>query len=148
MTPPAPPPTSDRRFARDVAKEVDRRRVKRKVGLWGTLLAVIAAGAMYLRCGDFGLGGLGKGGGTGEAPHPAAAPARCVLRVARSGITIDGKPRSRDEAVATCKASGGADILVTGDAREGDWTELYTALVAAGIKDINKREATAGSAVR
>jgi len=143
------PPIGDRQFTRDVAKEVDRRQVRRRVGLWGTLLAVIGAAAMYLRCGDgFGLGGGGKAGGDGDAPHTAVAPVRCSIRVARGGITVDGKPTSRDEAVAACKAATGADLLVTGDAREGDWTELYAALVAAGVKDITKHEATPGSGAR
>jgi len=140
------PPIGDRQFTRDVAKQVDRRQVRRRVGLWSMLLAAVAAAAMYLRCGDgLGLGGGGKGAGDGDAPHTAVAPVRCSIRVARGGITVDGKPKSRDEAVAACKAASGADLVVTGDAREGDWTELYAALVAAGIKDITRHEATAGS---
>jgi hypothetical protein len=137
------PPT-----ARDVAKQLDRRRLRRKATLWTMLLGLVAAGAGYLRCGHgFGIGtGDGPGNGSDSA-HAVTGPVRCAVRVARGGLTIGGKPTTRDEAVAACKAGGGgADIIVTGDAREGDWTDLYAALVAAGVTDISRREQTAGSA--
>jgi len=60
--------------------------------------------------------------------------------VAPGAITVDGKPMSRDDAVAACKATTGADVVVTGDAREGDWQELRAALEAAGVKDISLRQ--------
>lgn len=136
--------------AREVAKQLDRRRLRRKATLWTGLLGLIAAGAMYLRCGHgLGLGtGDGPGDGGGSA-HTVTGPVRCTVRVAKAGITVGGKSMTRDDAVAACKADGGgADIVVTGDAREGDWTELYAALVAAGVTDISRRELTAGSAQR
>jgi hypothetical protein len=146
MTQPAPP------TARDVAKQLDRRRVRRKATLWTGFLGLIAAGAMYLRCGHgFGLGpGSGDGDSASDgSAHTAAAPTRCTVRVAKAGITVGGKSMTRDEAAAACKAAGGgADLVVTGDAREGDWTELYAALVAAGVTDISRRELTTGSATQ
>lgn len=131
-------PPTDRRFARDVARELDRRRTRRKVGFWGVLAGLIALAASYLTCGEgFGLGGKGPGLGDGEPliSHDPM-PRRCTIRVTAKGISVNSTPMSRDEAVATCKASEGADVIITGDAREGDWTELRTALEAAGVKDI------------
>jgi len=141
----AAPPT-----AREVAKQLDRRRLRRKATLWTGFLGLVAAGAMYLRCGHgFGIGtGDGPGDGGGSA-HTATGPVRCTVRVAKAGITIAGKTMTRDEAAAACKAGGGgAEIVVTGDAREGDWTELYAALVSAGVTDISRRTPAAGSAQR
>ena len=147
MTRPEPPSsftgTGDKRFVRDVAKQLDRRRMRRRMTIWSALLALIVAAAGYLRCGSgFGVGtgtGTGKEAGT-EPVRPAAGPRRCAVRVALAGITVDGKPMSRDEAVAACKETTGVDAVVTGDAREGDWQELRAALVAAGIQDIRVRE--------
>ena len=147
----ANPPTSgtgDRKFARDVAKQLDRRRMRRRMTIWSALLALIVAAAGYLRCGSgFGVGtGTGAGTAAGTAPvRPVAGPRRCALRVAPAGITVDGKPMSRDEAVAACKEATGADVVVTGDAREGDWQELRTALEAAGVKDISLRQPSPGA---
>jgi hypothetical protein len=127
----------DPTLARDVARQLDRRRMRRRLLLWSALLALVAAAAMYLRCGDgFGLGGPGKGPGEGGEVRPVAGPKRCDLRVAKAGITVDGKPMLRDEAVAACKAAGGADVVVTGDAREGDWKDLRGALETAGVTEI------------
>lgn len=141
MTQPTPParPTDDRRFARDVAKQLDRRRMRRRLTLWTLLLVLIAAGALYLRFGGgfglLGIGGAGEGDGGGTA-RPLAGPRRCAIRVSAGGISVGGRAMSRDEAVAACKAAAGADVVVTGDAREGDWQDLNTALQAAGVKDI------------
>ena len=153
MTKPVPPssPSTDPRFARDVAKQIDRRRLRRRMGLWTLLFAVVAAAALYVRCGaGFGLGGGGPGPGDGDgAPRRVVSGLRCAIRVTANGIAVDGKRMTRDQAVAACKAVGGATAIVTGDAREGDWKELLAALQAAGITDIVVREAhtpPAGSA--
>lgn len=143
-------PRSDRQMARDVARHLDRRRGRRRLLVWTTLLALVGAAALYLRCGD-GLGlGLG-GGGQGiadldqtEAPRVEAGPRRCQVRVSasRTGatvITVDGKPMGPAEAVVTCKGAGAADVVVTGDAREGDWKDLRSALENAGVTDISVR---------
>jgi len=139
-------PPTDRRFARDVAKQLDRRRVRRRVTLWSALLALVAAGAAYLRCGSgFGLGGLGGRGGFGGddgAPRGAVSERRCAIRIAAAGITVDGAPRTRDQAIAACKtARGGVDIYLTGDARHGDARELGEALAAAGAHSVEIHEA-------
>jgi hypothetical protein len=147
-------PTDDRQLARDVAKQLDRRRIKRKMGLWTALFGLIAAAALYVRCGDgFGLGGGGRGPGGGDdsSRRVASSGLRCAIRLTASGIAVDGKKMSRDQAVHKCADIGGAYILVTGDARHGDKDELLDALRAAGIKDIKVDEAhapTAGSAAR
>jgi hypothetical protein len=145
----------DKQFTRDVAKQLDRRRIRRRMTLWSALLGLIVAAAAYLRCGSgFGLGtGTGNGNDGNSAVRPVAGPQRCAVRVGPSGITVDGKPMSRDQAVDACKATTGVDVVVTGDAREGDWQELHAALVSAGVQDIRVREraapgGSAGSAAR
>jgi hypothetical protein len=134
----------DRQFARDVAKQLDRRHLRRRMTLWSALLALVAAAAMYLRCGNgLGLGGLAGGGGQGEQ-QPLAGPRRCAVRIAASGITVDGRPMTRADAVSACKAAGGAEVTVTGDARHGDRQALLAALHAAGVqgKDLVIHEPT------
>lgn len=148
MTQPTPPSRPhDRQFARDVAKQIDRRRTRRRLTLWSALLALVIAGAAYLRLGG-GLGQLGLGGGDGDdgdARRPLAGPQRCTIRISAAGIAVGDKPMARDAAVAACKGAVGADVVVTGDAREGDWQDLRAALEAAGIA-VHQRLHPAGSA--
>ncbi|HEX4420923.1 MAG TPA: hypothetical protein VH165_23565 [Kofleriaceae bacterium] len=128
-----PPPQRDPKFVRDVAKQVDRRRVRRRVTLWTLLLGVVAAAAMYLRCGTgFGLGG-GGGSGTGPGSVQPLVSHRCALRISAAGITVDGKPMSRDQAVAACQAAGSAELTEVGDTPEGRIDELHAALKAADV---------------
>ncbi|MBA3501714.1 MAG: hypothetical protein M4D80_11715 [Myxococcota bacterium] len=118
-----------------LAKELDRRRRRRRmVTLTGLLAAAIAA-ATYLRCGKgWGTGGKGPGeGGTTTTSVPSDANARCSIRLTATGITVDGKSMTRDEAITACKVKTGADVLITGDARQGDWDELRGSLEAASI---------------
>lgn len=139
MTQPSPPnrPPDPRQLARDVARQLDHRRMRRRLTLWAVLLALVAAAALYLRCGGgfglLGIGGAGEGDGN-DAPRPVIAPVRCAIRVSAGGISLGGHPMSRDEAVAACKGTPGAEVIVTGDARHGDREELLTALRAAGIE--------------
>jgi hypothetical protein len=128
-------------LARDVATQLDRRRRNRKLGLLGIWAVAIALAVMYLRCGSgWGTGGKGEGKGAGSgASTPLiqlepGGPKRCVVRVSSEGIVVDGKKLERAQAVAACKQTEGALITVTGDARQGDWDELRTALEAAGVK--------------
>jgi len=133
--------TGDDRIAREIAKHLNRRRRRGKLVRWAVVLGVLAAAALYLRFG-LGLGpGLGLGRGTGEAggagsAHTLVAPRRCAIRVTVSGIIVDGKPMQRDEAVAACKPKAGTDVIVTGNARQGDGKDLLEALRAAEVKDI------------
>lgn len=144
---PKPEPLS----AREVAKHLDRRRTRRKVLLWLLLLAAIALAVTYLTCGrGWGLGGTGTGTGDGSAKGLVAdpgdaGPRRCTIFVAAEGIQVDGAARTRDEAVAACKGTAGADVVVAGDARRGDWDDLKAALDAAGVT-IYKREPSAAPA--
>ena len=134
--PPARPP--DRAFVRDVAKQIDRRRVRRRLTLWTALLALVTAAAFYLRCGgSLGFMGLGNGGaGDDDSPRSVAAPSRCTIRVSATGLTIDGQPRSREEAIAACKDAPGSDVVPTGDVRHGDLEALGAALKAAGARNV------------
>lgn len=146
--PPAPSPPADRRFAKDVAKHLDRRRVRRRLLGWAIVLGALALGALYLTCGrGWGLGrgaGQGAGSGPGSGPGPGsvnallttidAGPSRCHVRVAAAGISAEGKPATVDEALAVCRAAAAAEVLVTGGARAGDWKELKAAFDRAGIQ--------------
>ncbi len=130
-----------RSFAKDVAKHLDRRRIRRRIAIYAAIVAAIVLAALYLTCGrGWGLGG--KGGGSGSGPGTGstvlaieidAGQRRCSIRVAAAGVTVDGVTATRDQAVATCKATSGADVVVTGDARQGDWDTLEAALEAAGV---------------
>ncbi|MBS1124283.1 MAG: hypothetical protein H6Q90_6511 [Deltaproteobacteria bacterium] len=137
----------DRKFAKVVAKELDRRRMRRKIVLLVLLAAAIVLAVLYGTCGGgWGLGG-GKGSGAGSGPGSATALAvlpdagarRCTILIAATGITVDGAPSTREQAVARCKATTGADVIVAGDTRQGDWDALRAALDAAGI-EVFKRE--------
>lgn len=141
MTQPSPPSgPPDRRFVRDVAKQIDRRRVRRRLTLWTALLGLVAAAALYLRCGGgfglLGLGGAGDSGDGGEAPRSLAGPRPCAIRMSPAALTVDGKAMSRDEALAACKGAPGTDIYWTGDVRHGDPEALRAALEAAGGQHI------------
>lgn len=141
MTRPTPPsPPDDRKFARDVARHIDRRRTRRRLTLWTALLVLVIAAAGYLRLGGglghLGLGGQGGGGDGDEDGHPLAHPRRCIIRISASGITVDGHPSSRDAAISTCKTAPGVNIHPTGDARHGDGEELAAALKAAGARNV------------
>jgi hypothetical protein len=139
MTQRTPPgPSHDRQFARDVAKQLDRRQTRRRLTRWTALLALVIAAAGYLRFGG-GLGMLGLGGGAGdrgEERQPLAGPQRCAIRISASDITVNGRPMSRDAAIAACKVAPGVDIFPTGDVRHGDVEALETAVQAAGAKDV------------
>jgi hypothetical protein len=143
--PPAPSPNVDRRFAKDVAKQLDRRRMRRKLLIWALVVAALVVAALYLTCGrGWGLGGKGKGEGSGPGSGEGsvsplmsvvdAGPRQCEVRVAASGITVDGKPATVAEAVTACKTGMPAHVFVTGGARQGDWVELKAALDGAKIK--------------
>lgn len=134
----------NRQFAKSVARELQRRQRRRKLLLLLLLAAAIALAITYGTCGHgWGLGG-GKGKGEGEGPGPGSVqgvlavvdggPVRCALRLTAAGITVDGKSMTREEAITACKATAGADIVVTGDARTGDWEDLQQALLEAKIQ--------------
>jgi len=136
--------------AKEIAKHVDRRRLRRRLILWLALLAAVVLALLYLRCGGrWGLGAGSSRPGSGTAAVvaiDAAGPHRCAIFVAAEGIQVDGVMQTRDGAVAACKGATGADVIVAGDARRGDWDQLEAALDAAGIP-IYRREPHAAPAV-
>lgn len=123
-------------FAKDVAKELEKRSRRRKLTGLAVVGALVALAISYLQCGSgFGLGGgKGKGEGEGISSVKAPEPVRCTVRVSAEGIFVDGNKTTRDEAVKLCKKTEGAMVTVTGDARQGDWDELRAALEAVGVK--------------
>ncbi len=144
----------NKQLTKDVATEIERRRRRRKLIVWSVIIAIIVAAILYLGFGrGWGLGtGTGTGSGSGSRVRPAVAipsdagPARCTVRITAEGITVDGDKLSRDDAVARCKATEGAMVTVTGDARQGDWDELRAALQAVGVKIYIRGQLWDGSA--
>lgn len=134
--------TDNKQFAKDVAKQLDRRRMRRKLVVFALFVALIVLAVTYVTCGrGWGLGGAGKGEGSGpgsSAPRDAG-PSRCAIRVTAEGILLDGARTTPQAAVAACKATTGADVVVTGDARQGDWDALRGALEAAGVPIFTKQ---------
>jgi hypothetical protein len=123
---------------REIAAELDRRHRRRRLAWLCVWAALIAAAAMYVRCGrGWGLGagggGLGIGGGTAPRTHAPAPPSPCSIRVTAAGITADGKSVDAPGAVAACTRAHQATVVVTGDAREGTWKAVCDALVAAHV---------------
>jgi hypothetical protein len=118
------------------------RRIFRFV-LFAGLVAAIVLAVLYARCnGGFGLGG-GSESGSGKTtkPRTAVPPTaidagvpRCQIRVDGAGITVDGKPATLASAVTTCERARAADVVVTGDARQGTWDELRAAFERASIE--------------
>ena len=126
----------DKRMASEVAKQLDRRHLRRKVFILALLAAAIVFAVTHLTCGKgFGIGGKGDGTGSGTTTATAidAAPARCAVRVHAKGISVDGKDVTREQAVTACKATKSADVVITGDARQGDWDALRAAFDEAGV---------------
>ena len=126
----------------------------------GVVAGLIVMGLAYLRCGGAGFGFGGGGGGLGKqsneptrvaqplvgepspsdpgAPKtPAGEPVRCQLRLDGGGLWQLGATGQEQVALAAavkeCKRAGGADVVVTGDARQGAWDELRAALDAEGV---------------
>ena len=136
---------TDRDLAKDVAKHLDRRQRRRKLVLYGALAGAIALAIVYGTCGHgwgFGAGkgaGAGSGEGIGTIAVARDAATRCTIRVIATGITVDGAAMDREHAVAACKRAGTSDVVVTGDARQGDWDALRAALADAGV-EINERK--------
>lgn len=123
----------DKKLAKDVAKQLDRRQLRRKLLLWGLVIGAIVAAVLFLTCGrGWGLGGAGKGEGSGSSAPADAGPKRCAIRVTATGLLLDGVASNRDAIVTACKGAT-ADVVVTGDARQGDWDDLKAALERAGI---------------
>ena len=128
--------TVDKKFAKTVAKEIDRRRMRRRLFTLLAILGLLIAAVLFLRCGSgWGTGGKGEGKGGTKVGSAAvdAGPVRCAIRLTAKGLTVDGKQATREQAIATCKKTSGADVLITGDSRQGDWDELRAALEAANI---------------
>jgi hypothetical protein len=120
-------------LAKDVAKELDRRRLRRRLIVFAIWLAAVAAALMYVRCGRGSGGGPAAGNGSGTALK------RCKLRIDAKGISVDGQPTNRATAVEVCKRAGGAEVVVTGDSPHGDWPALRAALTNAGVNDITEK---------
>jgi hypothetical protein len=138
---------NEKRLAKDVAIQLERRARRRRVVFLLLVLALVALAYTYMRCGSgFGFGGEGAGsgggggGGSSGGAQPVADPPKtCRLRIAASGITVDGVAKTRDEAIAACQATTGAEVTVIGDTRQGDWDDLRKALEIARVPILSVR---------
>ncbi len=126
-------------FADDVARGLHRRMRRRRLVTTAVGAAIVAIVVYFVTCGHgFGLGGAGKGSGTATITSDAG-PHRCLVRVTAHGYVLDGTPdASREAVVATCRTTAGAEVTVTGDARQGDWDELRAALEAAHVAVVKR----------
>lgn len=77
---------------------------------------------------------------------------RCTLRISQRGIFVDGEPRSRADAVAYCKGTAGAVVVIEDNAQRGwdatagtmvviedkatkaEWDETRSALQREGVR--------------
>lgn len=95
----------------------------------GRGLGVGAAVALVIFALNVGGGGGGGTGGTTGIPTPCP----CKLRLSPAGLTHDGHASSAEAVVAACQACGKAELVVTGDTKQGDADALVIALEKAGI---------------
>jgi hypothetical protein len=66
--------------------------------------------------------------------EPAAvADARCTLRVAARGISVDGDPMTPEQAIAACKRTSGAMAIIADDAPPTVWPALRKQLARAHV---------------
>ena len=120
--------------------------MKKKVVGFGAVIALII----------FLVGGIGIGTGPGDgdsedqsdpaeknpqeladqaAPErEAAPPPPCELRLDRRGLWRNDQLIDTKAAIAACEPARHANLVVTGDARQGDYDDLEEALVSAGIR--------------
>ena len=63
---------------------------------------------------------------------------RCTLRVAATGLFVDGDPETRDQAIAACKRGREAVVIVEDDAPANAWTELRARLERERITIIER----------
>jgi hypothetical protein len=89
---------------------------RRRGAIAGGVVGVVLAVMLLLRFG-------GKGG--------RLIPPK--VRLSATGLTVDGVPASVGEAVVACQRAGRCEVVVTGDARQGDWEVLLNALVVARV---------------
>ena len=122
-----------------MADKTNKRRVR--------LLIIAAAVAAALLLGWCSRGWFGAGTGSDEAkqasktqPQPVAqlpvdaGPSGCRLRIDKSGVQLDSKPITIDDAVTACKVAGRADLVVTGESKYGAVEELKRKLTSAGVR--------------
>lgn len=118
-----------RTIARETARELQyrdaRRRWKRNGAIAGVTVGAVLLAMLFLK--------LGQSVGTGRAGTAPTPPQHPRIRIDASGITIDGTPAGIGDAVSRALRAGGADVVVTGDARQGDVDQLLAALRASGV---------------
>jgi hypothetical protein len=149
-----------------VRQPVTQRPKRRFRTFFMVLLLGVVGFIMYaIQCGD-GLGfgpGSGTGTGTGdddrdrvdrgEKPEPEASdvrpavgdssgPRRCRLRLDASGLTLDGRTSTVEDAVSACKKAGGAELTPTGDAVYGQLQKVREALDRAGVEVFERSPGT------
>ncbi|MDX2091778.1 MAG: outer membrane lipoprotein carrier protein LolA [Kofleriaceae bacterium] len=87
---------------------------------------------------------VGTGSGSAQTPPapptaatasvPTSSATRCTLRVSKKGIYVDGDPKSRADAIAACKRTAGAMVVLEDDAPADEWKALQAGLRQGGVK--------------
>lgn len=79
---------------------------------------------------------LGRGSALATGHNVARRGRGCQLRLTADGLRVNGEPGDVAAAVTRCERDQRAELLVTGDARWGDYRALIEALHQAGIRPI------------
>jgi hypothetical protein len=124
-------------------KEHRPRRRAAKVALGGVIGLAVALGW----CGRDWF--IGAGGWSGLLPESLQrqveqlvddappAPSRCRLRIDGAGLQLDLQPATVEQAVERCRASGEAELVITGEARYGTVQQVEQALREAGVRVVS-----------
>lgn len=81
------------------------------------------------------------GAGSAQAPPTAPTPStgsasgatRCTLRVSKKGTYVDGDLKSRADAIAACKRTAGAMVVLEDQAPADEWKALQAGLRREGV---------------
>jgi hypothetical protein len=106
----------------------------------GRTVAIVGGGALLawllLRGRGWGFGTSGSGGTESLQPAPSTRDAplpACRVHVAADGIVLDGTRADLPATVSRCRASGAADVTVSGAAIVRAIAEVVQALQDAGV---------------
>jgi hypothetical protein len=101
----------------------------------GTIALVAGAGVLAYLLLRGGRGAGWGGAGTGDDIAGEAKPRTwCHVRLDGKGLSLEGRPVSKDEAIAACRAADAAEVLVTGDSIAGAVDDLLISLRRAGVR--------------
>lgn len=126
-----------------MAREKKKWSTAEKIGLGLAIWWLIGGGGLGIgsSAGTIGLSAGGKRASWARPPRPR-------IRVDANGYTIAGRKVTVAEALALAQAAGGADLVITGDAKEGDVDAIRAALAKGAGGDVGVKDASAAAAGR